>query len=110
MYRSPSRSKDEFDLCSLNFEQLIPDRMSQNSLFMLVTGNFNGWLSSSWKDDLTASEGSQVNAITSFYGLNQFIREPGYILQNSSPCIDLIFINQSNFIMDIGVHVSLDAN
>ena len=34
LYRSPNQSKDEF---LLNFEQLIPDRMSQNPHFILVT-------------------------------------------------------------------------
>ena len=34
LYRSPNQSKDEF---LLNSEQLIPDRMSQNPHFILVT-------------------------------------------------------------------------
>ena len=40
LYRSPSQSKYEFDHFFLNFEQLISDRMSQNRLFMLVTGDW----------------------------------------------------------------------
>ena len=39
LYRSPSQSKDKFDHFIVNFEQLVSDRMSQNSLFILVTGN-----------------------------------------------------------------------
>ena len=77
---------------------------------MLVTGDFNVRLSSWWKNDLTTSEGSQVDVITSSFSLIQLIHEPPHILPYSSSCIDLIFINQSNFIMDSGVHASLHPN
>ena len=110
MYRSPTQNKDEFDQFFQNFGQLISDRMSQNLHFILVTGNFNVRSSSWWKNDLTTSEGKQVNAITSSYGLSQLICEPTHILSNSLPCTDLIFINQNNFVMDSGVHASLHPN
>ena len=65
---------------------------------------------SSWKNDLTTSEGNQVDAITSSYDLSQLICEPTHILPNWSSCIDLIFINQNNLIMDSVVHASLHPN
>ena len=110
LYRSPSQSKDEFDQFLLNFEQLISDRISQHLNFISVTGDFNVRSSFWWKNDLTTSEGNQVDAITSSYGLSQLICESKHILPNSSYCIDLIFTNQSNFIMDSGVHASLQTN
>ena len=78
LYPSPNQSKDEFDQFLLNFEQLVSDRMSQNPHVILVTGEFNVRLSSWWKNDLTTSEGNQVDAITSSYGLSQLICEPTY--------------------------------
>ena len=110
LYQSLSQSKDEFDQFFLNFEQLISDRMSQNTHFIFATGDFNVRSSSWWKNDLLTSEGSKVDAITSSYGLSQLIREPTHIMLDSSSCIDLIFINQNNFIMDSGVQVSLQPN
>ena len=110
LYRSPSQTKDEFDPFLLNFEQLISYKMSQNPHFILVTGDFNVRLRFWSKIDLTTSEGSQVQAITSSYDLSQLIREPTHILLNLSSYIDLIFINQNNFIMDSGVHASLHPN
>ena len=65
---------------------------------------------SSWKNDLTTSEGNQVDAITSSYDLSQLICEPTHILPNWSSCIDLIFINQNNLIMDSVIHASLHPN
>ena len=51
----------------------MSDRMNQNLHFILVIGDFNFRLSSWWKNDLTTSEGNQVDAITSSYGLSQLI-------------------------------------
>ena len=110
LYQSPNQSKDEFDQFFLNFEQLISDRMSQNPHFILVTGDFNVRSSSWWKNGLTTSEGNQLDATNSSYGLRQLICKPIYILLSWSSCIDLIFINQNNFIMDSSVHGSLHPN
>ena len=110
LYRSLSQSNDEFDQFLLNFEKLISDKMSQNLHFILVTGDFNVRSSSWWKNDLTTNDGSQIDAIALSNGLSQLIREPTLILPNSFPYIDLIFINQNNFIMDSGVHAPLDPN
>ena len=107
LYRSPNQGKDEFDQFLLNFEQRIFDRMSQYPHFISVTVDFNVRSSSWWKNNLTTSEGNQVDAISSSYGLSQLISEPTHILPNSSSCIDTIFIIQNNFIMDSGVHASL---
>ena len=41
------------------------------------------------------------------YALSQLICEPTFILPNSFSCIDLIFTNENNFIMDCGVYASL---
>ena len=45
--------------------------------------------------------------MTSQFGLHQIIKEPTHIINNSFSCIDLIFCNQSNLIIDSGVHSSL---
>ena len=84
--------------------------MSKNPHFILVTGDFNVRSSSWWKNDLTTSEGNQLDATNSSYGLRQVICKPIYILPSWSSCIDLIFINQNNFIMDSSVHGSLHPN
>ena len=84
--------------------------MNQNPHFILVTDNFNVRSSSWWKNDVRTSEGNQVDALTSSYGLSQLICEPTHILSNSSSFIDLIFINKNNLIIDSGVHASLHPN
>ena len=39
--------------------------------------------------------------------MKQVITEPTHILESSASCIDLIFTNQPNIVMDSGVHLSL---
>ena len=45
--------------------------------------------------------------LTSLYGMKQLISDPTHILQHSSSCIDLIFVNQPNLVVDSGIHPSL---
>ena len=39
--------------------------------------------------------------------MKQLISAPTHILQHSSSCINLIFVNQPNLFIDSGVHISL---
>ena len=39
--------------------------------------------------------------------MKQLISVPTHILQHSSSCINLIFVNQPNLFIDSGVHISL---
>ena len=48
--------------------------------------------------------------LTSLYGIKQLISAPAHILQHFSNCIDLIFVNQPNLVIDCGIHPSLHQN
>ena len=66
---------------------------------------------SSWrKNDCATKEDNQIEPFTCSYGSSQLISGPTHILHSSSPCIDLIFTNQPNFVIDGGVHPSLHPN
>ena len=84
------------------------DCLFQNNPFLVVViGEFNvNW----YYHDKSSSEGNAVGTIIKQYVLHQVIKEPTYILGNSSTCIDLIFSSQSNLITDSGVHPSLYPN
>ena len=62
---------------------------------------------SCYKHGTTTYEGSNVDAITPQFGLNQLIQEPTHILTDSSSCIDPIFTSQANLVMESRVHSSL---
>ena len=107
LYRSPSQTQDEFDIFLINLEQSIGDIIVKNPLFVLITGDFNVRSSNWWKNDLSMSEVTQVDSLTTSYSLSQVISDPTHILPNSSSCIDLIFTNQPNLVTEDGVYPSL---
>ena len=107
LYRSPSQTQDEFDIFLVSFEQLNGDIIAKNPLFVLIAGDFNVRSTNWWENDLSTSEGTQVDSLTTSYGLSQIISDPTHILPNSSSCIDLIFTNQPNLVTESGVHPSL---
>ena len=58
------------------------------------------------ENDLSTSEGTQVDSLTSSYGLSQIISDPTHIFPNSSSCINLILTNQPNLVTESGAHPS----
>ena len=95
LYRSPSQTPDEFDSIVNNFDKVIIDIHSQKADFVLMIGDFNA-KSCNWSiNDTTTPEGTQLDSITSLYGMKQLISEPTQILLQSSSCIDLISLISS---------------
>ena len=76
-------------------------------LAMLMLNQFNVKLSNCYNHYKTSYEGSNIDAITSQFGVQQLIKEPTNILTDSSSCIDLLFTAQPNLVMESGVHSSL---
>ena len=75
-----------------------------------MIGDFNVKSKDWCSIDITSFEGSELDFLTSQFGLSQIIKEPTNILDNSKSCIDLIFTSQPNVVIDSGVHASLHAN
>ena len=99
LYRSPSQTPVQFDNFLQLSEELLQDIFKLKSSFVLITGDFNCRNSNWYLGD----------PVTSFYGLNQLIKTPTHLLQNSATCIDLVFTNQSHRVMESGVHSSISS-
>ena len=95
-----------FKLILSNFSLIL----SLGILDFLRIGDFNVRISSRWRQETKTLKDTQTQALTCTYGLNQFISSPTHILQNSPSCMNLIFINQPNIVVDSRVHLSLHAN
>ena len=78
--------------------------------FSIILGDFNARSKSWWNKDTNSNEGTKIDALTSYHGLHQLISQPTHILANSSSCIDLIFTDQPNLVVDYGTHPSLHPN
>ena len=101
---------DQFEEFLSSFEDLINEITLSNPLFYLILGDFNDRSPTWWDDDKISIEGTWLDTFSSFHGLHQLIKEPTHLMENSASCTDLIFTNQSNLVIDSGVHPSLHTN
>ena len=85
--------------------------LSQKNPFLVVAIGDIKAKSKSWCiNDSTTSQGNVLENITLQFGLQQIIKEPTHILDNSSSCIDFIFTSQPDLITESGVYPSLHPN
>ena len=80
------------------------------NFFVLITGDLNARAVKWCRNDMTTTEGTKIDSVTTSYGFSQNISNPSNILPNSYSCIDLIFINQPNLVIERRVHPSLHQN
>ena len=87
----------------------MQDILKLKSSFVLITSGFSCRNSNWYLGHPVTPQGARVKVLTSFYGLNQLIKTPSHLLQNSAICIDPVFTNQPYFVMESGVHSSLSS-
>ena len=56
--------------------------------------DFNVRSKSWWSDDITSPEDTDIDSLTTVYGLHQLIPDPTHLLPNALSCTDLIFTDQ----------------
>ena len=107
LYRSPNQNHDGFQNFLYEFEKLLSILAQKRSDFTVIVGDFNARSTTWWSGDITNIEGTNIEALTSYHGFEQVINEPTHILPNSASCIDLIFADKPNLIVESGVLPSL---
>ena len=73
----------------------------------VMIGNFNAKSKQWCKLDKTSFKDSQLQLLSSKFGLWQIITETTHILENSRSFIDLLFMSQPNIVLYSVVHASL---
>ena len=109
VYRSPRQDNLEFENFLSELDELLSKTALSNSWFTTILGDFDARSSTWLKEDKTTTEGTHLEALTSIRNFDQFISEPIYTLPNSSSCIDLIFTDQPNLVVNCGTHSSLST-
>ena len=99
-----SQHNVEFENFLSDSDELLSKATSCNSLFTTILGDFNARSLSWWKEDKTTTEVTHLQALTSLHNFDQLISEPTHMLSNSSFCIDLIFTNRPNLVVNCGTH------
>ena len=105
LYRSPSQRTDEFEAFLANLEKLISDISSGHSDFVKLIVNVNA-KSRSWSNHDIIKR-STFGFSTDIVQHEVIDDGSTHILENTSSYIDLIFTNQTNIVLDFGVHSSL---
>ena len=108
MYRSPSQSSIEFESFLSGFEDMLSSVLFSKSQFTVILGDFNGRSSKWWSNDITNPNSTITDFLTTTHGFKQLISDATYILPQSSYCVDLIFTDQPNYVIDCGTHLSLN--
>ena len=93
-----------------NFEKLLYQIQQFRSSFVVILGDSSAKSKSWWNKDITSNECSQIDSLATTYSVQQLISDPTNILPNSSTCIDSIFTDLPNSVVDSGVHPSLHTN
>ena len=107
IYRSPSQSITDFDNFTANFELMLSKMRAESPFSVIITGDFNCRSTQWWESDIENNEGKYFEPLTSDLGLHQLISEPTHLIGTSKSCIDLIFTDQPNLIIETGVHPTL---
>ena len=109
VYRYPNQDNIEFENFMSDFDEFLSKTTSPNSLFTIVLGDFNATSSSWQKEDKSTIESTDLEGLTSLHNFHQLRSEPTHIISNSSSCIDLIFTNQPNLVVNCGTHSTLNT-
>ena len=110
IYKSPSycHGTPEFELFLNNIEALYENIKKDNPFAVFFAGDFNGHSQLWWNDGDTNAEGKEIEQLTSQMGLNQLLEVPTHFEPNKNPsCIDLIFTDQPNCVIESGTRPSL---
>ena len=107
LYRSPSQTQDEFQIFRPILELNTDSLSSCNPFLTIMIGGFNPKCKQWCEIDKTSFEGSQLQLLTSKFGLSQIITALTHILEKSRSCIDLLFTSQPNKVMKSEVHTSV---
>ena len=95
---------------SSGLEGSLSNTLCSKSQFTVVLVDLNARSPAWWSEDITALHGTQIDSLTTTHGFKQIISDRTHILPQSSSCIDLIFTDQPNYVIDCGTHPSLHPN
>ena len=110
MNRSPNQSSMEFESFLSGFQDMLSSMLFSKSQFTVVLGDFNARSLTWWSNDITNLNGTLIDLLTTTHGIKQLISDANHILLTSMSCIDLIFTDQPNYVLDCSTHPSLHKN
>ena len=110
IYRSPSQTPQIFSIFISKLQLLLDKINSEKPFSIILTGDFNARSPLFWDEEsVETAEGKALSDLTLLNGLDQIINQPTHFPRPGiETCIDHIFTNQRNTIIDSGVIPSPD--
>ena len=107
IYCFPSQNNCKLESFLTNFDHLLSEINKCKPSLAVITSDFNAISPAWWPKDVHTTEGSKLLSLASSNGFSQLISEPTHIQTNSSSCRDLIFNDQPDLSVNLGIHSSL---
>ena len=76
----------------------------------VILCDFTARSTSWWSSDINSLEGSKLFSLSILNVFHQIISEPTHVQRNSSSCINLVFTDQPNLVINNRVHASLHSS
>ena len=86
---------------------MLSKMAAENPYCIVISGDFNACSAQWCENDLENDAGKVFEPFTVEMGLEQLISQSTHIMGESQSCIDLIFTDQPNLVIESGVHGSL---
>ena len=102
MSRSPNQGSMEFESFLSGFEDMLSSVLFSKSQFTVILSDFNARSLIWWSHDINNLNGTLIDSLTTANSFKQLISDATHILPESMSCIDLIFTDQSNYVIDCG--------
>ena len=74
--RLPSKTHGKFEDCLIDFEHVLCVITARNPLFVLLTSNFSAKAAMWWRNNMTNSDHTTIDSLTTSYDLSQIISAP----------------------------------
>ena len=82
---------------------LMSNINDEKPLASIITGYFNARSKNWWSQDITNSQESIINTLTSTSGYHQLLNSPTHMTNTRSSCSDLTFTLNPSFITEFGI-------
>lgn len=106
-YGSLCQRKYQFDQFCSSFKIFVSNIKNKKPKTSIITGYVNGRAKNWWSHDITNSQGSITDTLTSAFGYHQLIILPTHLSNTSPLYIDLIFTLNPNLFTVFGIEKSL---
>ena len=107
-YRSPIRTKDEFDIFHEKLQDILDSIKDEKPHCIILTGDLNCCFKQWWPGYINSTEGMALDALLESNDLTQLVDQPTNIELRGVSCVDLIITDQPSLFVDYEIHSSLD--